>query len=342
MWSLDNLTPYAADSLCTLAPDGARVWNVVVKITYTMTEGQPLTLADEQVPPILVPEFSGEEGLSSLAFDADLGPAKPATDVVLRGSAYAPGGRPATEVMVTLKVGDRLKSLRVQGPRTWVRDISGEVVPGAPQPFLSTPFSYEDAYGGYDSDDPDPRRHALCLENPVGTGVAKDSSKLLGTRAPRVEQPDLNGRPYAAGFGPVASHWAPRVKYAGTYDGAWFESRKPLLPTDFDPRYHQFAPPDQQFAPHLRGGTPFGLKNLTPGGLLTFVLPKHYFAFETFFGQGPSISSRAKLSTVILEPDENRLMLAYHTEVACHARYDDLDTTRIRELEYVGAQGGAA
>jgi hypothetical protein len=35
-------------------------------------------------------------------------------------------------------------------------------------------------------------------------------------------------------------------------------------------------------------------------------------------------------------------MLAYHTEVACHARYDDLDTTRIRELEYVGAQGGAA
>ncbi|MEM6296734.1 MAG: DUF2169 domain-containing protein, partial [Myxococcota bacterium] len=218
----------------------------------------------------------------------------------------------------------------------------GEIVPGHPQPFVRSPFSYEDAFGGYDSSDPDPRAHELCPENPVGVGVAKDRKTLLGTPAARVDQQSSSGQPCAAGFGPVASHWAPRVRFAGTYDGKWFETRKPLVPTDFDPRFHQSAPPDQQFAPHLRGGVPIGLKNLSPGGTLAFSLPKHYFTFESVFGQGPAISTRAKLSTVIIEPDEERLMLAYHTEVACHSRYDDLDYTRIRELEYVDVEAKSA
>lgn len=336
MWALDNMTPYAVERTCVLDRDGARQWIVVVKVTYTLEEGKPLELADEQVPPVLVPEFSGEDGASSLLYDTELSPSKPGTDVLVHGVAYAPGGTPATSTVVSLLVGDRRKVLRVEGERLYERDVSGEVLPGPPKPFVSTPFVYEDAYGGYDNRDPDPRKHVLHGENPVGVGVALSKASLVGTPAPRVQVVE-GDKKAAAGFGPTASHWAPRVAFAGTYDGRWFETRKPLLPEDYDPRVHMCAPTDQQFTPHLRGGTPFRLINLSPSGALAFVLPKHYFVFETSFGRGPAMQHRAKLHTVTVEPEQKRLMLAFHSCLECHARYDDLDATVIRELEYIEA-----
>jgi hypothetical protein len=43
------------------------------------------------------------------------------------------------------------------------------------------------------------------------------------------------------------------MAYAGTYDAAWAAHRMPLLPTDFDPRFNQAAPPRQIVSPYLRG-----------------------------------------------------------------------------------------
>ena len=57
-----------------------------------------------------------------------------------------------------------------------------------------------------------------------------------------------------AGFGPIARHWEPRVRWAGTYDKRWQRTRKPLLPDDFDDRFHQCAPEDQQVDGGLIGG----------------------------------------------------------------------------------------
>ena len=328
------MTPYAVDRTCVLDRDGARQWIVVVKLTYDLEEGKPLELAAEQVPPVLVPEYSGEDGASSLRYDTELSPSKPGTDVLVLGAAHAPGGKPTTSTIVSLQVGDRRKTLRVEGERIYERELSGEIVPGPPKPFVSTQFAYEDAYGGYDNGDPDPRKHLLHPENPVGVGVVHSKASLLGTPAPRVHVVE-GDKGAAPGFGPTASHWAPRVAFAGTYDGRWFETRKPLLPEDYDPRVHMCAPADQQFTPHLRGGTPIRLTNISHGGVLTFALPKHYFVFETSFGRGPAMQHRSRLHTVTIEPELKRLMLAFHTCLECHARYDDLDATVIRELEYI-------
>ncbi len=336
MWALENTTPYAAERTSVLDINGAREWIVVVKATYSLREGQPLQLAEEQVPPVLVPEFSGEDGMSSLRYDAELSPQKPGTDILLLGAAHAPQGRPTTEVLVALQIGPKKKTLRVEGQRTWQRDISGEIVAGPPEPFIVSPFRYEDAFGGYDASDPDPRKHVLHAANPVGSGVAESKASLLGKPAPRVHVVEGESG-LAAGFGPTASHWAPRVKLAGTYDGAWFRDRKPLLPLDYDPRIHLCAPQDQQFIPHLRGGLPISLTNMSPSGRLTFALPKHYFVFETIFDRGPTAQHRAKLHTVTIEPEEERLLLAYHTCLACHHRHDEIDRTVIRELPYVEA-----
>ncbi len=331
MWALTNHTRYAAERTCVIDLDGARRWVVVVKATYDLApDGRP-TLAKEQRPPLVAPEFSGEDGASSLRYDLDLCPDKPGTDVIVNGSAHAPGGRPTDRVEITLRVGDRRKSLTVVGDRPFVATALGDVVPAPAQPFMTMPVVFERAYGGHDRTDPDPARQKLFAENPVGTGHVVDRASLLGKVAPNIEAEGGT----VPGLGPIACSWQPRARLAGTYDGAWFETRRPLLPRDFDPRHHMCAPQDQQFIPHLAGDVHVALTNMTPNGLLAVPLPKVYFAFETKFVTGPPMQHRAKLHTVILEPDVASLMMVWHTSLACHHRYDDLETTVIRELPYI-------
>ena len=55
-------------------------------------------------------------------------------------------------------------------------------------------------------------------------------------------------------FGPLAAHWQPRVQWGGTYGDKWAKDRQPLLPEDFDERFFQSAPEDQQAPTYLKGG----------------------------------------------------------------------------------------
>ena len=52
--------------------------------------------------------------------------------------------------------------------------------------------------------------------------------------------------------------WPGRIEYGGTYDQNWIDNVFPFLPADFDDRYYQMAPPDQQTDPPAgrRGGHP--------------------------------------------------------------------------------------
>jgi len=74
-------------------------------------------------------------------------------------------------------------------------------------------------------------------------------------------------------------NWEPRYKLAGTYDQKWLDDVFPFLPADFDERYYQAAPEDQQ-VPWLKGGDSWSAftwprKNATsvPGHCLRSILP---------------------------------------------------------------------
>jgi hypothetical protein len=333
MWALDNRTPYAAERTCVLDENGAREWVVAVKGTFEIAPNGTTRLAEAQVPPLHVHEFLGEDGASSLAYEADLGPAKPGTDVLVHASAHAPRGKPATQVEVGLRIHRTVKTLLVTD-RRWERDLSHRVVPSPPLPFLSVPIVYERAYGGLDRSSPDPTKQRLYARNPVGTGVTR-GPELLGKPAPSIE-PCGPSAPHATpGFGPIACFWAPRATHAGTYDAKWVETRKPLPPLDMDRRYHMCAPEEQQLIPHVRGDVQIELTNLTPAGQLRFMLPKVYLTFETRFARGAPVEHRSVLHTVIIEAEVPRVMMVWHTSLACHPRYDDLEVTVIRDKPYV-------
>jgi len=338
MWLLHNRTPYAADRTWVQDPDGTKRWVVVVKATFDIDPDGRLTLADEQLPPLLAPEYHGVDGASSLRYEADLLPPKPGTDVVLHGHAHAPAGRPATHVAVALGVGSQRKILAVTGDRIWKRSVVGTIVPSSPAPFLRLPLVYERAYGGHDTRAPDPTAQRMFALNPVGCGYVVRRASLLGQPVANIEHPGAPlGCQGAAGFGPICSHWSPRRELAGTYDAHWITTRKPLLPEDFDPHFHMCAPLDQQYVPHLRGGVPIELVNLTPGGVLRFTLPKIHLAFRTRFALRRSEhpqEHRAKLHTVVLEPDHPRMLMVWHTSLVCHHHADALEGTTFWEKPY--------
>jgi hypothetical protein len=313
MWALANRTAYAAERTWVRDRDGNHLWIVAVKATYAVSELGTLSLADQQRPPVIAPEYLGEPGASSLRYDTDLLEPKPTTDVVLNATAYAPRGVPARTVEVAVRIHDVQKTLLVHGPRVYWDSPLG-LKPSAPVPFVQHPIVYEWAFGGSDKTDPDVARRAASL-------VEQPAHRIENPRAPAA----------AAGLGAIASHWSPRVELGGTYDAEWNKSRRPLLPTDYDPRSRLCAPADQHPRAHLSGGETIALVNLTPSGFMAFTIPKVALEFTTHFGGGKR-THRASLGTVVVEPDDRRVMLVWQTGLPVGPRdLDYLDATVISE-----------
>lgn len=340
MWTLTNETPYAAERCWVRDKDGAEVWLVAVRGTFLIRPDGSTEVAPGQAPVCVPPVYRAVPTESSLLYDSDLHHTKSNTDVVLHGHAHAPRGHSVTHIDVKLKASNIDKALRVFGDRVWNEGVMGLTL-SEPAAFTSMPLTYERAFGGRGGtlDAPDP--NTWDERNPVGIGFALRQSHLAGRAAPNVESPDdliahWNDRPEPAGFGPVAGHWASRARWAGTYDGRWLEDRQPLLPEDFDERFYQCAPVDQQTNGFLLGGEVVELSGMTLDGALSFRLPRQTLGFTTDFEDGSSEVHRGRLHTVIIEPDFPRVTMVWHSQLPCHHKVLKLKTTHIRLKRRIG------
>jgi hypothetical protein len=346
MWTLTNETPYAAERCWVRDKDGAEVWLVAVRGTFLIRRDGSTEVASEQVPVCVPPVYRAAPAESSLLYDSDLHHTKVNTDVLLDGHAHAPRGHSVTHIDVRLKVSNIDKTLRVFGDRVWKNGVLGPTLSEA-APFTRMPLTYERAFGGRGGPLDAPDANAWDARNPVGVGYALRPSDLAGRAAPNIESPGQpishwNDRPEPAGFGPLAGHWAARARWAGTYDGRWLAQRQPLLPEDFDERFYQCAPVDQQASGFLLGGEVVELSGMTPDGVLAFRLPRQTLGFTTDFEDGSSQVHRSRLHTVIIEPDHPRVTLVWHSQLPCHHRVLKLKTTHIRLKRRIGppqAQG---
>ncbi|NMO16615.1 DUF2169 family type VI secretion system accessory protein [Pyxidicoccus fallax] len=329
MWVIKNDTPYSAERNWVRDKSGVHHWLVAVKATFDISPSGQLRLSDDQPPPLLEPKYHGEPGRSSLRFDSDLLAVKPATDVILNGFAHAPKRKPTPSVPVSLRVGDMQKVLVVHGPRVYYRGLMG-LTTSKPQPFTRQAILYEWAFGGLDTSDPDPRKHRLDARNPVGKGIASSSATLENQPVYAVEYPD--GRhSVPAGFGAIDRWWTPRRELAGTYGEHWEQTRKPLLPLDYDERFALCSPEDQRPRSPLRGAERVELVHLTPDSVLRFELPKTMLSFKTYFGRRTE-EHTSFLATVIIDPEAMKLMMVWQSSLrvrAPDANY--LDVTHVTE-----------
>jgi hypothetical protein len=205
-----------------------------------------------------------------------------------------------------------------------------------PVAFERLPLVYERAFGGVDRSDP--AQPAGDDRNPVGTGFAAAARKerLEGLRLPNLEDPrhpikTWSDRPPVAGFGVVGRGWLPRRSLGGTYDQRWTEQRNPLLPEDFDPRFFNGAPADQVAVPHLRGGEPVSLSNCSPDGVLSFELPRIALSITIDWAAGPQAQEVPPvLDTVILDPDERRIVMSWRSTFPCGRRLRQVQRVVVR------------
>lgn len=198
--------------------------------------------------------------------------------------------------------------------------VSG-VAPGPPAAFTVLPLSYDNAYGGVDRPTPSAATHVWYPTNHVGRGFGPSSpvDRLYGQPLPNTEElgapvrrRDGKYRPMA--FSPLARSWQQRVRWAGTYDTVWRKTKYPFLPDDFDERYYQCAPEDQQ-TDHIRGGEDVVLMNLTPRGHTQFRLPKLAETLAVFYKNGDVRRLRGVVDTLTLEPDLERFTLTLRAAV---------------------------
>jgi hypothetical protein len=304
---------------CTmgLEPSGRELLIVVIKGTFAIPaeSGARLTLQDEQVPLVMSDVFHGEPGRSAAKYEVDFAPRKQRCDVLLNGSAYAPHCRPTERVTVGLQIGTWSKSFAVVGDRAWFS--AGGVRSSAPIPFTEMPVTYDHAFGGTDLRHEDPAQHGAFMANPSGRGFHKCLTEefLEGSPLPNteelgipVEQPDGNYRPMS--LGPFGRHWDPRYKYAGTYDQHWLENAFPFLPSDFDERYYQAAPPDQQLDMPM-GEQTVTLLNLSRHGRTQFTLPHFEAPIQMFLKNGDREDLTARVDTIQIEPDLARVTMSW-------------------------------
>ena len=329
-----NVTPMAFGCTSTIDRHGYDVLLVVAKMTWTVSPTGVVAIASPQSPVRLadVP-FSDAPGAST-RYPSDLCEEKTGTDVLLVGTAQPPAARPVTEmdVGVRIETGQRSiqKVVKVYGPRVFHVGVLG-VVPGPPAELRPTPLVYESTYGGMDSAS-DPRHVFFESRNPAGRGFAKNRSVLVGQAAPQLEDASapLSGKsPAPACFGPLRADWAPRALYAGTYDEAWRKRRAPLRPVDFDPRFHNVAPPDLWTETPLLGDEPVEVIGTTAAPVWRFRLPRYAPVFTVTRRDQTSERRTTHLDTYLIDADERRVEVTYRATVRLPRKVDAIQEVRI-------------
>jgi hypothetical protein len=323
-----NATGMQAGYTGGMDSDGRERLVVAVKGTFVIPrDGEVPRLAEKQEPLREADQFAGEPGLSAPTYESDYAPRKPRCDVVLNGSAYVPNGRPTDRVQVSLAIGQIKKSFDVVGDRVWETHLLGVRATPA-RPFKKMPISYGCAFGGTHETDksrqqPDQpeKLYQAYARNPIGVGFYRtnDRSFIVGKPLPNTEE---GGRPVTRphgdytpiAFGPIGRSWNPRREFAGKYDEDWLSSVFPFLPADFDERYHQAAPPDQQMN-YPKGGEEVVLVNLTPKGRTSFRLPTVHVPVMFRLRGGQQTENDAVIDTVIIEPDEARFTLTWRASI---------------------------
>jgi hypothetical protein len=310
-----NDSPLQAGWCLGFQLDGRETVVVAIKGTYSLDPPADPQLAAEQVPLTKADEFTGEPGSSAPRYETDYSHRKLLCDVLVNGSAHAPGGKPAEVVTVGLHLGPIKKRFEVIGDRIWSRNIAG-LAPSAPRRFVKLPISYDRAYGGVDVSAQKADVDSY-VDNPVGVGYYPKSKgdKLIGKPLPNTQEigrpaVDPKGAYRPMSFSPAGRNFKFRAQYVGTYDKKWLETRVPLLPLDFDYRYYQCAAEDQQM-PYPVGGEPVVLENLTPAGVTRFQLPTRQVPVLFVPHQGQSKQVAAVIDTVLIEPDLGRFSLTW-------------------------------
>jgi hypothetical protein len=215
-----------------------------------------------------------------------------------------------------LRVGPMTKVFDVVGDRVWQAGLTG-ISASEPQLFTEMPISYDRAFGGADRYSEDEKEHDAYLPNPVGRGWHRHlkSAWVDGTPLPNTEAMDQavaapDGIYTPMALGPLGRGWPARARHAGTYDDEWLADHFPFLPPDFNDRYYQAAPEDQQI-PHPKAPLEVLLSGFTADGPRSFTLPFFEAPVHVFPKRGEREDLMATLDTITFDTDSECFTMSW-------------------------------
>ena len=192
------------DAVVDLSPSGPHMPDCaygLVKRTYRIENG---ALSLTRAEPLMGDIRYGPHGErpDGLALGSDFWIYKRLTDVMIKGRAIAPGGRPLGEMEVRCDVGDRHKRVAVFGRRL-IAWRNGKPTIGDSELFSEMPLDNAHAYGGIDTRVPYPPFRSVieaalfALNHPgtyprnaVGKGYYVVDEPFDGIEMPNLEHPD--------------------------------------------------------------------------------------------------------------------------------------------------------
>lgn len=302
--TLENHTPFSALAFSQFHRDGTDMAVLSVRGTFHLVPDAPLVLAPRQDEVELADRYEGDPAQGLLVRTCDLVPFKPAADLTILGTSWAPRGAEAASWITGVRLGRLEKVVRVHGPRVWrpvppeaegragtatttttVTATGKDSAPPAKdwtltpaRPARAVSLGWQQAFGGpipgTGGDDGAGGKAPVDVHrfNPIGCGIvdAEHSATDADIAAPAIEDPhdpvcDWRRRDHQPqGFAPVPPVWRFRQQYTGTFDDAWLAQKHPLLPDDFDYRFYQYAPPGLVHAQRLDGDEELQLLHMHP------------------------------------------------------------------------------
>jgi hypothetical protein len=302
---LNNPTPFSALNFESVDARQNHFGVVVIRGAFKIENGKRLIPLDEQEPLVLEDSYFGDHGSSSVRFGHSLAPYKPKTDVLIEATAYAPGGKPKTDWISEVHLGERSKLFRVTGPRHWEQGIVGRKV-SAPQPISKLDIRYEHAYGGTAADGT-----TTHPENPLGVGLDNTPGAKFPQIIPTNHAFHETGPVPVVGLGPIGPSWQPRLGLAGTFDAKWQADLAPYLPADFDFEHYNVAPAGMRVTNFVEGDEVIGLRNLYSKGDLSFGLPGIQYSNVLRFKDGRIVPGPMNLDTIEIQVEQQRAFLQW-------------------------------
>lgn len=153
----------------------------VIKATWRVVDGRLVPADTAEHWPVFDKPFA----IAGATFGVELDHRKPGADLIILGSAHAPGGRSVPQMDVSARCGALSHRTLVIGDRHWERSW-GRFRATPPKPFSDMPLTNDRAFGGQAVFEGQPMPHAI---NPIGRGYHITKDDADGKPLPNLERP---------------------------------------------------------------------------------------------------------------------------------------------------------
>ncbi|GAA0820380.1 hypothetical protein GCM10009111_25720 [Colwellia asteriadis] len=264
---LHNLSPWQSTLVENWQANKTKCGTIIVKQSFEYDDNGTVFAMENSEPIIMADAMLAEPTTSSLKLANEAVAFKKGFELYGNLTAYPPKAKQAKviEVYVALTQDNNPvfnKTLRVTGDRIWQQSLLGKVA-SDPKPLKATPLTYENAYGGIDSENPD----KMYGKNPAGKGFRVKNTK--GSPLPKVEYPkDFLKHPKKeispASYGALPLFWQPRVELIPEIEQDALMSGEYPYQSSLTDSVFNCAPLDQQLTLHFNNNITLQLKGVSP------------------------------------------------------------------------------